>query len=180
MSRRIARALAITVLALTVSAISVGCAQQAVKAPPQAAATPPAAVSHPQPAPAAPPEALPPPAPKLEASDFKDAYFDFNKFELRDDTRAALDADAKLLREHPGTRITLEGHCDERGTIEYNVALGEKRADAAKQYLTQSGVDISLIKTMSYGKDRPFCTEHNEACWAKNRCVHFAPGPGPA
>ncbi len=103
----------------------------------------------------------------------QDAYFDFDKYELRDDARSALATDAEWLKKYPSIQILIEGHCDERGTNEYNLALGERRANAAKDYLVSLGVDGGRIKTVSYGKERPSCTESNEECWAKNRRAHL-------
>ena len=150
-----------------------------MEAPPRLAAAPPVAGSPQVPAKPAPAPA-PVPAPTLAMSRIKDVFFDFGKSDLRDDARAALDLDSKLLREHPNAKIMIEGHCDERGTIEYNEALGERRADAAKDYLVAAGVSASQVETISYGKDRPLCEEHNESCWAKNRCCHMVLQPGPA
>lgn len=123
----------------------------------------------------------PPPAPPtpsiseetLFAQNIKDAFFDFNKSTIRPDAVKALTEDAAFLKAHPGIDLTIEGHCDERGSEEYNLGLGERRADAAKRYLLNLGVSASRISTISYGKDRPFCTEHNEVCWQKNRRAHL-------
>ncbi len=103
----------------------------------------------------------------------KDAFFDFDKADLREDARTALSADADWLKQYSSIQVLVEGHCDERGTEEYNLSLGEKRASAVKGYLASLGVDASRIRTVSYGKDRPFCTDHNESCWQENRRGHF-------
>ena len=103
----------------------------------------------------------------------KDAFFDYDKADLRDDARTALAADAEWLKKFTTVQFLIEGHCDERGTSEYNLALGDRRANAAKEYLASLGVDASRIKTVSYGKERPFCTESNESCWQQNRRGHF-------
>jgi peptidoglycan-associated lipoprotein len=103
----------------------------------------------------------------------KDAFFDYNKADLRDDARASLSADAEWLKAHPSTQFLIEGHCDDRGTTEYNLALGDRRANAAREYLTSLGVDASRIRTVSYGKERPFCTAETEDCWQQNRRAHF-------
>jgi len=127
----------------------------------------------------------PPPAPKATISErlareVQDAYFDYDKSELRDDARATLtrDADAlkAILNDFPSETIVIEGHCDERGSAEYNIGLGDRRATAAKEFLTQLGVPADRIKLVSYGKEKPQCTESNEECWQKNRRVHFASG----
>lgn len=102
-----------------------------------------------------------------------DVFFDFDKYNLKADARDRLAKNADFIKEHPNMIFTIEGHCDERGTNEYNLALGERRANAARDYLTSLGVPPSQLKTISYGEERPFCTEHTEACWAKNRRDHF-------
>lgn len=103
----------------------------------------------------------------------KDAFFDLDKSELSSDARDALQKDAEFLRSYPQVRVTLEGHCDERGSEEYNLGLGQRRADAAKQYLVSLGITADRLQTMSWGKEHPFCTEHNEDCWHQNRRAHF-------
>ncbi len=103
----------------------------------------------------------------------KDAFFDYNKSDLRDDARAALSANAEWLKAHASTQFLVEGHCDDRGTTEFNLALGDKRANAAREYLTSLGIDGSRIRTVSYGKERPFCTAETEDCWQQNRRAHF-------
>lgn len=103
----------------------------------------------------------------------KDAFFDFDKYDVREDQRPMLTANAEWLRRYPSVKVRVEGHCDERGTAQYNLALGEKRAAAAKDYLVSLGIDSSRIETLSYGKERPFDPGHDEAAWAKNRRAHF-------
>ena len=129
--------------------------------------------------------APPPPSPKQSLSErlaleVQDAYFDFDKSNIREDARAALSKDAEavkaILNDFPGATVVIEGHCDERGSAEYNLGLGDRRASAAKEFLTQLGVPGDRLKLISYGKERPQCTESNEECWQKNRRVHFAPG----
>ncbi len=95
--------------------------------------------------------------------------YDFDKFELRADAQAILRGQAAWLNQNPSRTVTVEGHCDERGTREYNLGLGERRANAAKQYLTSLGVSASRVKTISYGKERPTCVASDESCWTKNR-----------
>lgn len=102
-----------------------------------------------------------------------DAFYDFDKADVRPDARAALATDADWLRKHASVRITIEGHCDERGTREYNMALGDRRANAARDYLVSLGVDGARIRTVSYGKERPFASGHDEESWQKNRRAHF-------
>ena len=125
------------------------------------------------PTPPPPPTPAVTPTPKVTAGDFADAFFDFDSFMLRDDAKAALDKDAKLLRDNVDVNITIEGHCDERGTVEYNLALGEKRANSARDYLVNAGVPVARIQTVSYGKERPFAEGHDESAWAQNRRSHF-------
>ncbi len=121
----------------------------------------------------------PPPAPRpISDTEFfegriKDAYFDYDKYNIRDDARMALQGDAAAFSERPVIRFTIEGHCDERGSEKYNLALGDRRALAAKEFLTTQGVNADRVETISYGKERPVCTEHNEDCWQKNRRAHF-------
>jgi peptidoglycan-associated lipoprotein len=171
----IARPLALG-LGLALLLTGAGCAKRAVKAPPAPPPTPPIATPAPPtppPPPPTPPQAPTPAPPQVMAADFRPAFFDFDSYTLRDDARAALDQDAKLLRENASLQITIEGHCDERGTVEYNQALGEKRSQAARDYLTGAGIDASRVQIVSYGKERPFEPGHDEAAWAKNRRAHF-------
>ena len=116
---------------------------------------------------------IPPPPPVLSEADFKIAYFDFDKYNLRPDARGALEANAKIMRENPTVRVLIEGHCDERGTVEYNLALGEKRARSAMEYCESLGVAGNRMEIISYGKERPVALGHNEEAWQKNRRVKF-------
>jgi peptidoglycan-associated lipoprotein len=108
-----------------------------------------------------------------EASQFEDIHFAFDRFDLRPDAREILDVHAKWLKAHPEYVVRIEGNCDERGTTEYNLALGDRRAKIAMKYLTDLGIDKTRISTISYGKERPLDPEHNEEAWAKNRRDHF-------
>jgi peptidoglycan-associated lipoprotein len=110
---------------------------------------------------------------ELFSENVRDAFFDLDKSDLRPDARDALTKDAEFLRSYSDIRISIEGHCDERGSTEYNLGLGERRADAAKNYLVSLGIAAGRIDTVSWGKERPFCTEHNEACWQQNRRAHL-------
>ena len=110
---------------------------------------------------------------KLEEHQLQTVYYDFDKFNLRSDARAALDHNYDLLREFPGAIVKIEGHCDERGTVEYNLSLGEKRAKAAMDYLIGLGIPANRISITSYGKERPVDPGHNEDAWAKNRRAEF-------
>ncbi len=111
-------------------------------------------------------------------SEVKDAMFDYDKSDIRADAREALTQDASALKsilaDFPNATITIEGHCDERGSAEYNIGLGDRRATAAKDFLVQLGVPADKLKTISYGKERPQCTDANEECYQKNRRDHFA------
>ena len=109
----------------------------------------------------------------IGSGDFQPAFFDLDSYTLRDDARAALDRDAKLLRDNPTVNVTIEGHCDERGTVEYNQSLGERRAQAARDYLVAAGIPEARLQIVTYGKDRPFATGHDEASWQQNRRAHF-------
>jgi len=162
----------LTGLALALIVGAAGCARKAVQAPPTPPPAPPIEAP-PTPAPPAPVEPQPTPAPpEVTNADLKPAFFDFDSYALRDDARKALDTDAQLLRDHSNLSITIEGHCDERGTAEYNQALGERRAQAARDYLAAAGVDASRIQIISYGKERPFDSGHDEQSWAQNRRAH--------
>jgi len=127
------------------------------------------------------PASVPPPPPpavnlteeELFAQNVKDIFFDYDKYDIRADQQGSLQGDAQFLQQHPSIHITVEGHCDERGSTEYNLALGSNRADTVKNALIQAGVAGDRIKTFSYGKEKPFCTESNESCWQQNRRGHF-------
>lgn len=103
----------------------------------------------------------------------QDAYFDYDKADVRADARTALGRTADFLRNYPQVKVTIEGHCDERGSTEYNLGLGDRRASAAKQYLVSQGISADRINTVSYGKEKPQCMESNEGCWQRNRRAHF-------
>jgi peptidoglycan-associated lipoprotein len=125
-----------------------------------------------------PPPPPPPPPPSVSDEDLfnqniKDIYFDYDKYDVRPDQQSSMSADSQFLGAHTNINITIEGHCDERGSTEYNIALGDKRASTVKNALVGAGIDANRIKTISYGKEKPFCTESNEACWQQNRRGHF-------
>jgi peptidoglycan-associated lipoprotein len=107
----------------------------------------------------------------------EDAYFDYDRHTLRPDAIEALKGDSTelrdILKDYPDYKLTIEGHCDERGSAEYNIALGQARADAAKQYLVGVGIPSPQLATVSYGKEKPACEDHDEACWQKNRRIHI-------
>jgi peptidoglycan-associated lipoprotein len=130
---------------------------------------PPAAAAPPPPAPAAAP--APPPAPKEFATvpQVKEIYFDFDKYDIRPGDAQILRSNAQWLKDNANQLILIEGHCDERGTNEYNMALGERRAKATMNFLVAQGIKADRISIISYGEERPGCTEHKESCWAQNR-----------
>jgi peptidoglycan-associated lipoprotein len=201
MAHRWGSALSVAPL-LALSLFLAGCpkrpATMAASAPAPGVATAPPAPSAPvapPPAPSAPdstsapsaPSAAPAPMPQVATpappvlprpSDFaananlKDVYFDFDKYDIRPDSAKILDANATWLKANPRNLLLIEGHCDERGTAEYNLALGERRAKSTMNYLVGQGVAASRITVISYGKERPVCTEKTEACWAMNRRAH--------
>ena len=117
----------------------------------------------------------PPPPPPPAVPTLANIYFDFDRYNIRPGDAEILKKNTEWLKANANTKVRIEGNCDERGTVEYNLALGQKRADAAKNYLTGFGVDGKRLDTISYGKERPVCTEHNEGCWAQNRRDAFVP-----
>lgn len=110
---------------------------------------------------------------ELFAQNVKDLYFDYDKYQVKADEDAVLKADAAFLAAHPAVKITISGHCDERGSEDYNLALGSNRADTVRDQLAGMGVSKDRIKTISYGKEKPFCTQENDQCWQENRRAHF-------
>ncbi len=191
-SRLITVALGVVALGLTTA-----CHKKMASAPPppppvqqQAAATPAPEPRHEmasQPA-AAPAErpAMPDAATRATIQELlnriQDAYFDYNKHDIRSDAQTTLAADAKtlaeILKQYPTYKLTVEGNCDERGSDEYNIALGDARAKEAKEYLASLGIPADQLKTVSFGKEKPVCTEHDEACWQRNRRAHITQEQG--
>ena len=142
-----------------------------VEAPVVAPAPAPVEAPAPPPPPPAPAAAVPAPSP------LKDVFFNFDKAAIRDDQKAALNDNVGWLKGNTGAKVLVEGHCDERGTAEYNLALGERRAKAVKDYLVAAGIAADRISTITYGKERPFVLGHDESAWKWNRRAHFvAPG----
>jgi len=164
----------VLLLAATLAAALAGCAKKpAATTPPPPAPTTPAETT---PAPTTPPpapEPPPPPPPTVAASDLQIVYFAYDSFILDDGARAALDNNARLLRENTSLSVSIDGHCDERGTVEYNQALGQKRAEAVQQYLMDQGLDGGRFRVVSYGKERPAVEGHDESSWSRNRRVEF-------
>ena len=128
----------------------------------------------------APPPPPPPPPSATEEELFsqtvKDIYFDYDKSDINADQQSSMQGDIEFLKQHPNISFTVEGHCDERGSTEYNLALGDSRANSVRNALVQGGVSADHVKTISYGKEKPFCTESNEQCWQQNRRGHFVYG----
>ena len=175
-------------------AITSGCHKKVAAAPPPP--PPPVVASNPPAPPPAPRERTarvteaPAPAPEARVEQrtskvladylnkLLDAYFDYDKADLRTDARTALNNNSSelrsLLKEFPNTKFVIEGNCDERGSAEYNLALGDRRAKAAEEFLVQIGVPASRLTTISYGQERPVCTDHDENCWQKNRRAHLS------
>ena len=110
---------------------------------------------------------------QLFSQNMKDVFYDFDSYDITPQYQSVIQANARFLQQHPNITFLIEGHCDERGSIEYNLTLGEYRANAAKQALVQQGVSAARIRTLSYGKEKPFCTESTESCWQQNRRAHF-------
>ena len=141
------------------------------KEPAEPAPLPPVAETTPEPAP--PPVTPEPVAPPETPLVLGKVYFDFDRYDLRDDARTTLASNASALQAKPGANITIEGHCDERGTVEYNLALGEKRAGAAKDYLVNYGISADRLSTVSYGEERPSDPAGTEEAYAANRRAEF-------
>jgi peptidoglycan-associated lipoprotein len=166
--------------------------KKVAQAPPPPAPAPEVAKAPPPPEPAPKPEPkveaeakpveAPPPEVKVRIEDLlakiQDIYFDYDKNTIRPDADATLQSNATALREilkqYPGYKLRIEGFCDERGSDEYNLALGDRRAKAAQEYLVRLGLPAEQLDTVSYGKEKPVCSDHNEDCWQKNRRAHTA------
>jgi peptidoglycan-associated lipoprotein len=129
----------------------------------------------PPPPPPPPPPARPPEVSLIERFNqgVTDAFFDYDSSDIRDDARSALTRAAEFLRANPAITIQLEGHCDERGSVAYNLGLGDRRSNSARDFLVSLGISGDRITTISYGKERPFCTSADESCWQQNRRAHF-------
>jgi peptidoglycan-associated lipoprotein len=111
---------------------------------------------------------------RMFSQNVKDVFFDYDSYDISSQSQATIQSDARFLQQHPNMTFVLEGHCDERGSIEYNLALGENRAQATKTALVQAGIAATRMRTVTYGKEKPFCTESTESCWQQNRRAHFA------
>ena len=146
-------------------------------APPAAPGPPALAPAAPAPAPGgaatSPPATPPRPSEFSENTNLKDVFFDFDRYDVRAGDAKILDGNAAWLKSNANNLVLIEGHCDERGTNEYNLALGERRAKSTMNYLVSQGIQANRITIISYGKERPVCSEKNESCWQKNRRAHF-------
>jgi peptidoglycan-associated lipoprotein len=111
--------------------------------------------------------------PKAAANNLQRVHFDFDKSNIKSEYEPVLKGNAGWLQSNTKANVTIEGHCDERGSVEYNIALGDRRANSAKSYMNNLGVTDTRMSTVSYGKERPLCTEHNEGCWWQNRRAEF-------
>jgi peptidoglycan-associated lipoprotein len=192
----VTRAAQVTMMSLLLAGLMItGCAKRPATTAASAAApapAPPAAA--PAPSPAAPssgaaaaapaaaaaaPAQTPRPSPKefMAVAALKEVFFDFDKYDIRSEDAKTLDANAAWLKSNADNLVLIEGHCDERGTNEYNLALGERRAKATMNYLVSQGIQANRITIISYGEERPVCTEKTEACWAKNRRANFLVKP---
>lgn len=176
-----------TLFIFSLSVLLAGCAKKAVQATPAPPA--PLAAEAPAPVPTPPPpepEAVPAPTPNPLDGDLEsvnryvreqglvgDVYYDYDRADLQEEARSRLQKNAEFMKQQTQFAFTLEGHCDERGTVEYNLALGQRRASSAHGYLSSLGVPGQQMRTVSYGKERPVCTEPHEDCWRKNRRAHF-------
>ena len=146
--------------AIAFAVVLAGCE---TKPPPAQPTTPPPVVSAPA------PSIVPGSAEDLRVNVGDTVHFDYNKYAILDADKATLQRQAAWLGKYPAVRVTIEGNCDERGTREYNLALGARRANAVKEYLVSLGVSAARVDTVSYGKERPICSESTESCWAQNR-----------
>jgi peptidoglycan-associated lipoprotein len=177
-----------SILALSSALVIAGCGKKAPQVAPAPPPPPPAAPAPPPPPPA-PPAPAPAPAPRpltdeeifarksvdqLNAEKpLDDVFFDLDESTVRDDARPALQKNADWLKKYPSVQVTLEGHADSRGSAEYNLGLGNRRATAVRDYLVNLGVPATRVQVVSKGKEQPFCNEENEACWSQNRRGHF-------
>lgn len=181
----------LTINGLILVLVMVGCAKRPVTMQGSSAPTPPSAVRRAASAPATEGRSGTAPArnsgktstvrPSVKefvaTHELRDVHFDFDKYEIRPEDARILDANAAWLKTNANHLVLIEGHCDERGTYEYNLALGDRRAKATVNYLVAQGVRANRLTIVSYGEERPFCTAHNEDCWARNRRVHFLVKP---
>jgi len=188
------RAAHVTMMSLLLAGLMItGCARRPATTAATAATPSPApraATPAPAPSPSAPasggaaaapaaPAQTPRPSPRefMAVAALKEVYFDFDKYDIRPEDAKTLDANAAWLKSNADNLVLIEGHCEERGTNEYNLALGERRAKATMNYLVSQGIQANRITIISYGEERPVCNEKTEACWAKNRRANFLVKP---
>ncbi len=184
---RVRRLASLVALTVAVAVFAAGCHKKVPAPAPAPPPPPPAAPAPPPPPPPPPPRPAPAPAPLTEDQIFAqksldqlnaekpldDVYFELDESTIRDEARASLQKDADWLKKWASTQVSVEGHCDSRGSSEYNLALGSRRADAVKDYLVSLGVPTGRLSVVSKGKEQPFCTEEGESCWQQNRRGHF-------
>jgi peptidoglycan-associated lipoprotein len=181
----------VVAICAVIAVVAAACTRRVAPPPPAPPPPPPpVAVAPPPPPPPPPPPAAkpaPPPAPLTEDQIFArksleqinserplgDVYFDLDQSTIRADARSPLQANATWMKRWATTQVTVEGHCDSRGSAEYNLALGTRRAEAVKQYLVDLGIPATRIVVVSKGKEQPFCTQENESCWQENRRGHY-------
>jgi len=162
----------LVVLSLLAAVWANGCSKKPAPGP---VVPPPASTSTDKPGGTTPPtpSTTPGTTPGAMNLQIQDAFFEYDKSELKPEARAVLTQDAEYLMQNSRTRVTIEGHCDERGTNEYNLALGDRRARAVRDFLVNYGIDGSRIEMISYGEERPFAPGHDESAWSQNRRAHF-------
>ena len=184
---RLRRSVILTTVALLIIVVMASCSRRTPPPAPPPPAPPPAATPPPPPPPPPPPAPAPPPAPLTEDEIFSqksladlnaemplgDAFFDYDMFAIRDDARGVLQKNADYLQRWASTRVTIDGHADSRGTNEYNLGLGDQRANAVKDYLASLGIAADRMLAVTRGEESPQCTEEEEACWQRNRRGHF-------
>jgi peptidoglycan-associated lipoprotein len=185
---RVRQLVPLCALTMAIAVAAAGCHKKVAPPPPAPPPAPPAATpAPPPPQPPPPPPAAPPALTEDQIFANKslaelnaekplgDVYFDLDESTIRDDAKGPLQRNADWLKRWTSTQITVEGHADERGSAEYNLALGSRRADAVKQYLVSLGVQAGRVTVVSKGKEQPVCSEHAESCWQQNRRGHFVP-----
>lgn len=184
---RVRRFASLLALSTAIAVFAAGCHKKVAPPPPAPPPPPPAAPATPPPPPPPPPAPAPAPRPLSEEEIFArksvdqlnaehpldDVYFDLDKSDIREDGRAPLQKDADWLKKWSSVKVSVEGHCDERGSSEYNLGLGSRRGDAVKAYLANLGITSDRVTVVSKGKEQPTCSDHNESCWQQNRRGHF-------